>query len=112
MDIFDEVDLESSQMDDQPPLRMLPSKIQDPAAGANNRTLKVLRCKMDEVPLGADSGECTVCPQMLHYCNAGFFSAGAAFAHAATMSSFAGMDEQHAAAKVPESSGSSRRCVS
>jgi hypothetical protein len=42
----------------------------------------------------------------------GVFTAGAAFAHAATMSSFSGIEEQHATAKVHESSGSTRRCVS
>ena len=74
MDIFDEVDLESSQIDDEPTFRMLPSKIQDPTVDANSRNLKVLRCKMDEVPLGADSGEtrqseCTFCTKMLHHAN-------------------------------------------
>ena len=57
MDIFDEVDMESSQMHHQPSIRTQSSKLQDATAGTSYRPLKALRCKMDEVPLGADSGE-------------------------------------------------------
>lgn len=81
--------MESSYIDNRPSIRISPSNIEDAAAGTYSKHPKVTRCKMDEVPLGADSG--------------------AAFAHAATMSSYAGIDEMHTAAKVPQSSGASRR---
>jgi hypothetical protein len=49
MDIFDEVDMESSHLDHHP---LPPSHNQDAV-----RQSKAIRCKVDEVPLGADSGE-------------------------------------------------------
>jgi hypothetical protein len=111
--------MESSFIDDRPSIRIPPSNIQDATAGAYSRQPKVTRCKMDEVPLGADSGKngncfsqsslCAV--NMLHDTDLGLFYAGAAFAHAATMSSYSGIEERHTAAKVPQSSGASRRCV-
>ena len=52
MDIFDEVDMESSHLDQHSLLQVPPSHNQDAT-----RQPKAIRCKVDEVPLGADSGE-------------------------------------------------------
>ena len=52
MDIFDEVDMESSHLDQHSLLQVPPSHNQDAI-----RQPKAIRCKVDEVPLGADSGE-------------------------------------------------------
>ena len=60
MDIFDEVDLESSQMDEQLLAFSLPLKTQN-ATPAGTRQPKAIRRKVDEVPLGADSGETRTC---------------------------------------------------
>ena len=60
MDIFDEVDLESSQMDEQLLAFSLPLKTQN-ATPAGLRQPKAIRRKVDEVPLGADSGETRTC---------------------------------------------------
>ena len=56
MDIFDEVDMESSHIDDQLLAYTLPLKPQD-ATAAGSRQPKAIRRKVDEVPLGAESGE-------------------------------------------------------
>jgi hypothetical protein len=56
MDIFDEVDMESSHIDDQLLAYTLPLKPQD-ATAAGSRQPKAIRRKVDEGPLGAESGE-------------------------------------------------------
>ncbi len=59
MDIFDEVDMESSRTDDQLGERIPPSRIQDSSTGL--RYPKVIRTHEDEVPHGADCGESRSC---------------------------------------------------
>jgi hypothetical protein len=57
MDIFDEVEMESSTVDDQPTEHMLPSKGQTASLhGLRKKPVKIRR-HIDEFPLGADSGE-------------------------------------------------------
>ena len=116
MDIFDEVDMESSRTDDQLGERIPPSRIQDASTGL--RYPKVIRSHEDEVPHGADCGESRSCLEpRLSFCKNSYvlkrlFAAGAAFAHAARMSDFAEIDEKRTfASKVQESFGSSRRCA-
>ncbi len=49
--------MESSFIDNRPSIRIPPSNIQDSTAGTYSKHPTVTRCKMDEVPLGADSGK-------------------------------------------------------
>ena len=68
MDIFDEVDMESSRTDDQLGERIPPSRIQDASTGL--RYPKVIRSHEDEVPHGADCGESRSCLEpRLSFCN-------------------------------------------
>lgn len=55
MDIFDEVDMESSRVDDKSSEYILSSQAQD--TNISVRRPKAIISHLDEVPLGADSGE-------------------------------------------------------
>jgi hypothetical protein len=55
MDIFDEVDMESSRVDDKSSEYILSSQAQD--TNISVRRSKAIISHLDEVPLGADSGE-------------------------------------------------------
>jgi hypothetical protein len=65
MDIFDEVEMESSKLDDHSRDHIMSAKAQDAEIGI--RRLKSMRSAVDEVPIGADCGEwCTIPKPELH----------------------------------------------